>query len=195
MFKHDPKRFKRMAQLYISRIFFLRTSTSFFPTPTPCIYSCWHINFKLVKCTYFGIHQTFVNNQFILYVKTCLIILGQNQENTEGEIIDVNVSFQDQLGHFHHGAFVVSVAASHARSSTKSECPSLKTEPFAQTGDSGAVVIDKTSGIVIGLVVASYQHYVQPNDHVTFCLRMDYALRYFSEKYNLNLGRFRAFVE
>ena len=127
---------------------------------------------------------------------------GQNKENTEGEIIDVNVSFQDQLGHFHHGAFVVSgchnckpPAATYASSSTKPKCFCLETEPFAQTGDSGAVVIDKTSGIVIGLVVASYQHYVQPNNHVTFYLRMDYALRYFSEKYNLNFGRFRVFEE
>ena len=62
---------------------------------------------------------------------------------------------------------------------------------FALPGSNGAAVVDKQSGIVFGLVVATLDSYDSPYKHVTFCLRLNYALDSLNEEHNLGIGTFR----
>ena len=65
--------------------------------------------------------------------------------------------------------------------------------PFALPGNSGAAVVDKESGIVLGLVVATLDSYDSTFKHLTFCLRLNYAFDSLNEVYNLGIGTFRTF--
>ena len=64
-------------------------------------------------------------------------------------------------------------------------------QPFALPGNNGAAVVDKESGIVLGLVVATFDSYGSPFKHVTFCLRLNYALDSLNEVHNLGIGTLR----
>ena len=128
------------------------------------------------------------------------IISGLKAGRTEGKIVDVNVSFQDQQGNFYHSAFVI-VSTEQNNTVKETECsdifsPSLATEHgkhFALPGNSGAAVVDKQSGIVLGLVIATLDGYNSIFKHVTFCLRLNYALDSLNEAYNLRIGALRTF--
>ena len=73
---------------------------------------------------------------------------------------------------------------------------SLATEtgkPFALPGNSGAAVVDEQSGIALGLVVATLDDYDSTFQHVTFCLRLNYAFDHLNEVYSLGIGTLRTF--
>ena len=124
---------------------------------------------------------------------------GLKAEKTTGKIIDVNVSFQDQLGDFYHGAFVVvSTEGSNMIGPSEPSDISLAalatdSKPFAMPGNNGSAVVDKQSGIVLGLVVATLENYASHLKHVTFCLRLNYALDSLNEVFTLRIGSFRTF--
>ena len=117
-----------------------------------------------------------------------------------GKIIDANVSFQDQNGNFYHGVFVI-VSTEHHKTVRESECSDIpstllsteKGKPFATPGDNGAAVVDKQSGIILGFPVAILDNYITPFKNVTFCLRLNYALYFLCDTYNLRIGTFRTF--
>ena len=125
-------------------------------------------------------------------------ITGLKTEHSDGKIVDVNVSFQDQQGNCYHGAFVV-VSTEQSNAVQACECSDLSSEshgtdsgkPFALPGSNGAAVVDKQSGIVLGLVVATLDNYDSPYKHVTFCLRLNYALDSLNEVHNLGIGTLR----
>ena len=79
------------------------------------------------------------------------------------------------------------------------ECSDISSEshgtdsgkPFALSGSNGAAVVDKQSGIVFGLAVATLDSYDLPFKHVTLCLRLNYALDSLNEVYNLGIGALR----
>ena len=112
-------------------------------------------------------------------------------EKTAGKIIDVNVSFQDQLGNFYHGAFVV--VSTEGSNVTEPAAPATDLKPFAVPGNNGAAVVDKQSDIVLGLVVATLDNYAPHLKHVTLCLRLNHALDSVNEVFNLRIGSFRTF--
>ena len=127
-------------------------------------------------------------------------VAGLKRRGTYGKIIDVNVSFQDHHGNFYHGAFVVasteqsSIAGVSDSSDISSASNATETkQPFALPGDSGAAVVDRQSNIVLGIAVATLENYVSPFKHVTFCLRLNYALDSLYDKHNLRVGTFRTF--
>ena len=64
-------------------------------------------------------------------------------------------------------------------------------KPFALPGSNGAAVVDEQSGIVFGLAVATLDSYDLPFRHLTFCLRLNYALDSLNEVYNLGIGTLR----
>ena len=135
--------------------------------------------------------------KYLLFYKS---VTGLKSERTHGKIIDTNVSFQDKYGNFYHGAFVVvSTEQSNTVGTSESSdisSASLETEtgkPFALPGNSGAAVVDKESGIVLGLVVATLDSYDSTFKHLTFCLRLNYAFDSLNEVYNLGIGTFRTF--
>ena len=66
-------------------------------------------------------------------------------------------------------------------------------KPFALPGNSGAAVVDKESGILLGLVVATLDSYDSIFKHVTFCLHLNYAFDSLNDVYNLGIGTFRTF--
>ena len=126
-------------------------------------------------------------------------ITGLKAEKTTGKIIDVNVSFQDQLGDFYHGAFVVvstegSIMTGPPEPSHISAAAlATNSKHFALPCNNGAAVVDKQSGIVLGLVVATLENYTPHLKNVTFCLRLNYALDSLNEIFTLRIGSFRTF--
>ena len=125
-------------------------------------------------------------------------IIGLKTEQTDGKIIDVNVSFQDEHSDFYHGAFVVASTEQCKRVHTY-ECSDMSSESLgtdsgehsALPGSNGAAVVDKESGIVMGLVVATLDSYDSPFKHVIFCLRLNYAIDSLNEVHNLSMGTLR----
>ena len=105
-------------------------------------------------------------------------------EKTEGVIIDVNVSSRDQFGSFYHGAFLVApMKHKHCLESDK--------EYFAKPGDHGAAVVDKETGILLGLVLATYENYSPEYPNVTVFLRIDHTLHKLQQKCNISIASFR----
>ena len=97
-------------------------------------------------------------------------------------ILDVNVSFQEKQGHFYHGVFIVS---------------SLKqTKAFVHPVDIGAAIVDKESGVLFGLIVATQDDYFSPLNKrvykkIYFCVRLNEGLQCLFDRWNLQLGTFR----
>ena len=99
-------------------------------------------------------------------------------------ILDVNVSFQEKHGNFYHGVFVVSSLD--------------QTKAFLHPGDVGAVITDKESGVLFGLVVATQNDYFSPLNetvykNIYFCVRLEECLQYLFDRWNLQLGTLREF--
>ena len=110
----------------------------------------------------------------------------------------MNVSFQDQHSNFYHGAFVVVSSEQNdtvqAYGGSDISSVSFRTDsgkPFALPSSNGAAVVDKQSGIVLGLVLATLDKYDLPFKHATLCLRLNYALESLKEVYDLGIGTLR----
>ena len=85
------------------------------------------------------------------------------------------------------------VAASECSEISSALLSTEATKSLATPDKHGDVVVDKESNIILGFSVATLDQYVSPFKHVTFCLRLNHALKSLCDMYYLRIGTFRTF--